>query len=65
MTFIEYARARRLGFAFNHIRNGTPIIEAQQESGYDSGNGFRDAFTRTMGTIPKKAKSLKYDSYQK
>ncbi|MBC1456845.1 bifunctional transcriptional activator/DNA repair enzyme AdaA [Listeria newyorkensis] len=58
MTFIEYARARRLGFAFDHIRNGAPIIEAQLEGGYDSGNGFRDAFTRTMGIIPKKATSL-------
>ncbi|EUJ52189.1 bifunctional transcriptional activator/DNA repair enzyme AdaA [Paenilisteria rocourtiae] len=58
MTFIEYARARRLGFAFDYIRNGKPIIEAQLEGGYNSGNGFRDAFTRTMGTIPKKATSL-------
>ncbi|AQY50114.1 cysteine methyltransferase [Listeria weihenstephanensis] len=58
MTFIEYARARRLGFAFHHIRNGAPIIDAQLEGGYESGNGFRDAFTRTMGTIPKNAKSL-------
>ncbi|MBC2189609.1 bifunctional transcriptional activator/DNA repair enzyme AdaA [Listeria booriae] len=58
MTFIEYARARRLGFAFDHIRNGAPLIDAQLEGGYDSSNGFRDAFTRTMGTIPKKAKSL-------
>ncbi|HFQ6393723.1 TPA: helix-turn-helix domain-containing protein, partial [Listeria monocytogenes] len=41
MTFIEYARSRRLGLAFKHIRNGDSIINAQIDSGYESGNGFR------------------------
>lgn len=58
MTFIEYARARRLGLAFNHIRNGKPIIDTQLASGYDSGNGFRDAFTKIMGTKPKDNKKI-------
>lgn len=49
MTFIEYARSRRLGLAFKHIRGGNSIINAQIESGYESGNGFRDAFSKTMG----------------
>lgn len=54
MAFIEYARACRLGIAFNHIRNGKPIIYTQMDSGFESGNGFRDAFTRTMGAVPKR-----------
>lgn len=51
MTFLEYARARRLGIAFNHIRNGKPLIETQLDSGFESSNGFRDAFTRIMGNV--------------
>ncbi|PWI21009.1 bifunctional transcriptional activator/DNA repair enzyme protein Ada [Kurthia zopfii] len=54
MTFIEYARSRRMGMAFQHIRNGKPLIESQLDSGFESGNGFRDAFTRVMGTVPKR-----------
>ncbi|MBP2622803.1 bifunctional transcriptional activator/DNA repair enzyme AdaA [Streptococcus oricebi] len=58
MTFIEYARSRRLGLAFDYIRNGKSLINAQQEIGYDSSNGFRDAFVKIMGTQPKKHQSL-------
>lgn len=59
MTFIEYARSRRLGLAFKHIRNGDSIINVQLDSGYDSSNGFRDAFSRTMGTVPNHSKQIK------
>ncbi|PAF34764.1 bifunctional transcriptional activator/DNA repair enzyme protein Ada, partial [Terribacillus saccharophilus] len=59
MTFIEYARSRRLGLAFNHIRNGKSLIDTQLDSGFDSGNGFRDAFSKIMGTVPKKIKDIK------
>ncbi|WP_285767417.1 bifunctional transcriptional activator/DNA repair protein Ada [Peribacillus sp. SI8-4] len=59
MTFIEYARARRLGVAFNHIRNGKPFIYTQLDSGFESSNGFRDAFTRIMGAVPKRNKQVK------
>ena len=59
MTFIEYARSRRLGLAFRHIRNGDSIINVQLESGYDSSNGFRDAFSRTMGNVPNLSKKIK------
>lgn len=54
MTFIEYARARRLGLAFKSIREGQSIIDTQLESGYESGNGFRDAFSHIMGEVPSK-----------
>ncbi|MBC2130790.1 bifunctional transcriptional activator/DNA repair enzyme AdaA [Listeria innocua] len=58
MTFIEYARSRRLGLAFKHIRSGNSIINAQLDSGYESGNGFRDAFSKTMGDVPHKSKDI-------
>ncbi|WP_175074303.1 bifunctional transcriptional activator/DNA repair enzyme AdaA [Terribacillus sp. AE2B 122] len=59
MTFIEYARSRRLGIAFNHIRNGKSLIDSQLDSGFDSGNGFRDAFYRIMGHVPKRTKDVR------
>jgi AraC family transcriptional regulator, regulatory protein of adaptative response / methylated-DNA-[protein]-cysteine methyltransferase len=55
MTFVEYARARRLGVAMKKIREGLPVIEAQVTAGYESGSGFRDAFSRIMGDAPSLA----------
>lgn len=52
MTFVEYARAKRMGLAMKHIREGASVIEAQLASGYESGSGFRDAFARIMGAAP-------------
>lgn len=52
MTFVAYARARRMGIAMKQIREGNQVIEAQLNAGYDSGSGFRDAFTKIMGTAP-------------
>lgn len=52
MTFHAFARARRLGGAFNRIREGAPIDDAVFESGFDSHSGFRDAFSRTFGAPP-------------
>lgn len=54
MTFVEYARARRLGLAVKKIRAGESVIEAQLAAGYESGSGFRDAFARIMGAAPSK-----------
>lgn len=58
MTFVEYARARRMGLAVKKIREGESVIEAQLATGYESGSGFRDAFTRIMGAAPSKKGSL-------
>lgn len=52
MTFVEYARARRMGLAMKQIRAGEPVIEAQLSTGYESSSGFRDAFSRIMGVAP-------------
>lgn len=54
MTFVEYSRARRMGLAMKQIRAGDPVIEAQLSTGYESGSGFRDAFSRIMGAPPSK-----------
>lgn len=56
MTFIEYARARRMGLAMKQIRSGDAVIDAQLSAGYESSSGFRDAFSRIMGTPPSKLK---------
>jgi AraC family transcriptional regulator of adaptative response/methylated-DNA-[protein]-cysteine methyltransferase len=52
MTFVEYARARRLGSAFKSIRAGERVIDAQLDAGFESPSGFRDAFARIMGAPP-------------
>jgi AraC family transcriptional regulator of adaptative response/methylated-DNA-[protein]-cysteine methyltransferase len=52
MTFVKYARARRMGLAMKQIRTGTSVIDAQIEAGYESSSGFRDAFSRIMGAAP-------------
>lgn len=52
MTFVEYARARRMGLAMKQIRGGEAVIDAQLATGYESSSGFRDAFSRIMGAAP-------------
>ncbi len=65
MTFVAYARARRMGIALKTIRDGERVIDAQIDAGYESGSGFRDAFSKIMGDSPahknKHAKILKAD----
>jgi len=52
MTFVEYARARRMGLAMNQIRTGDSIIDTRLAMGYESSSGFRDAFSKIMGAAP-------------
>lgn len=52
MTFLKYARAKRLGGALNGIRTGQRVIDAQLDAGYESASAFRDAFARTFGSSP-------------
>ncbi|MEW9699528.1 bifunctional transcriptional activator/DNA repair enzyme AdaA [Paenibacillus sp. SI8] len=52
MTFVEYARARRMGLALKNIRAGHTVIDTQLSAGYESSSGFRDAFSRIMGAAP-------------
>lgn len=52
MTFTEYARARRIGLALKQLAQGESVIDAQLTAGYESGSGFREAFSRIIGTAP-------------
>lgn len=52
MTFVGYARARRMGLAMKSIKSGKSVMETQIETGYESSSGFRDAFSKIMGTLP-------------
>ncbi|MBX9578510.1 MAG: trifunctional transcriptional activator/DNA repair protein Ada/methylated-DNA--[protein]-cysteine S-methyltransferase [Chthoniobacterales bacterium] len=54
MTFVAYARARRMGLAMKEIRKGGAVIQAQLSAGYESSSGFRDAFSKIMGAAPTK-----------
>jgi len=59
MTFVAYTRAYRLGIAQKQIKEKTAVIDAQIYSGYDSGSGFRDAFSKIIGMPPAKSKQIK------
>lgn len=52
MTFMEFARARRMGLALASLRKGGSVIDAQQDAGYESGSGFREAYARIIGSSP-------------
>ena len=56
MTFVEYARARRMSLALQQLKGGESVIGAQLATGYASGSGFRRAFSRTLGTAPSRHK---------
>jgi AraC family transcriptional regulator of adaptative response/methylated-DNA-[protein]-cysteine methyltransferase len=56
MTFQSYQRMRRLGVAFEDVRNGKGLLEAGYRHGYDSPSGFRDAFTKLFGKPPGRAR---------
>ncbi|HYF97742.1 MAG TPA: trifunctional transcriptional activator/DNA repair protein Ada/methylated-DNA--[protein]-cysteine S-methyltransferase [Coxiellaceae bacterium] len=54
MTFVAYARARRIGEAVKEIRQGARMIDTQLQVGYESSSGFRDAFSKILGDAPRK-----------
>jgi len=55
MTFVAYARAKRMGLAMDQLKKGESVINAQIDSGYASGSGFRDAFSKLMDHAPNAA----------
>ncbi|MCL1631490.1 trifunctional transcriptional activator/DNA repair protein Ada/methylated-DNA--[protein]-cysteine S-methyltransferase [Sporolactobacillus sp. CPB3-1] len=59
MTFVQYARARRMGIAMKSIRTGEKIINAQIDLGYTSSSGFHDAFSKIMGRTPNRSQKIK------
>ena len=62
ISFIAYARARRMGLALQNIRGGARVIDAQLDHGYESDSGFRDAFARIMGTPPSRHTTMVLES---
>lgn len=57
MTFAAWCRAHRLAGAFRSIRAGATLDDAGFDAGFESPSGFRDAFLRTFGTPPGRARS--------
>ncbi len=57
MTFHAFRRARRLGGALDLIRRGERAEDAGWDVGYESASGFRDAFAKTFGAAPGKARA--------
>jgi AraC family transcriptional regulator of adaptative response/methylated-DNA-[protein]-cysteine methyltransferase len=57
MTFQAYCRARRLGRAFDEIRNGKRLDDVILGHGYESHSGFRDAFFNRFGKPPGKMRN--------
>lgn len=54
-SFQAWQRAQRLGDGLHSVRAGASVIEAQQESGFESASGFRAAMERHFGTTPSRA----------
>jgi len=57
MTFHAFVRARRLGGALHQLRRGARLDEVVMDTGFESHSGFRDAFTRTFGEAPGRARN--------
>jgi AraC family transcriptional regulator of adaptative response/methylated-DNA-[protein]-cysteine methyltransferase len=56
MTFQAYCRGRRLGEAFQQIRNGADLDDVALGHGYESHSGFREAFMKTFGKPPGRSR---------
>ena len=56
MTFQAFCRSRRLGKAFELIRQGTDLTEVGYDHGYESTSGFREAFIQLFGKPPGKSR---------
>jgi AraC family transcriptional regulator of adaptative response/methylated-DNA-[protein]-cysteine methyltransferase len=55
MSFIEYARARRLARAAKTLAKGGSVLDAQLDAGFESASGFRSAYSKIFGEAPSKA----------
>jgi AraC family transcriptional regulator of adaptative response/methylated-DNA-[protein]-cysteine methyltransferase len=58
MTFLAFARRRRLGHALDGLRRGTDLDQVAMGSGFESHSGFRSAFARTFGEAPGRSRAL-------
>jgi AraC family transcriptional regulator of adaptative response/methylated-DNA-[protein]-cysteine methyltransferase len=53
MTFQAFCRGRRLGMALGRIREGSSVIDAAFDHGYESLSGFNEAFRKNLGAPPR------------
>jgi AraC family transcriptional regulator of adaptative response/methylated-DNA-[protein]-cysteine methyltransferase len=58
MTFLEHARARRMGQALGRLQRGGRILQTAFDEGYESVSGFTHAFSRHFGATPGGSKML-------
>ena len=56
LTFSAWAPAQRLGHGRGALQQGRRVDEAVFDSGFASHSGFRDAFARTFGEAPGRAR---------
>lgn len=56
MSFAAWCRTHRLTGAFDRIRRGASLDDAGFDAGFESASGFREAFERTFGTSPGRAR---------
>jgi len=52
VTFVQFARAQRLGAAVSRLQQGGSVMDAQLDAGYESGSGFREAIGKLIGDAP-------------
>lgn len=57
MTFQAYARARRLGHAFEQIKKGDSMDDVAIGHSFESASGFREAFAKAFGAAPGSARN--------
>jgi len=57
MSFIDYARARRLARAAKTLAKGGSVLDAQLDAGFESPSGFRSAYSKIFGEAPSKTSS--------
>jgi AraC family transcriptional regulator of adaptative response/methylated-DNA-[protein]-cysteine methyltransferase len=58
LTFQAYQRACRLGTAMKALHDGTPMLDAGLDAGFESDSGFRAAFARVFGDTPGRARDI-------
>ncbi len=57
MTFHAYQRLLRINKAFTNIKNGSKVIEAAFNNGYNSLSGFQHTFRKTSSMSPSQSAS--------
>lgn len=56
ISFQAFCRMNRINTAFGAMKDGNSVLDAALDSGYASPSGLANAFEKTLGTTPGKAK---------